>query len=467
MRLMSPQALLDRLSGQFVLTADGMRAASARQKTLEDAIRWSYNLLAAEEQKLFASLSVFSGGFTLEAAEAIFSDRVKEKSVSALIALLLDKSLLQSVPDRNPCFTMLVTLQEFARERLREMGEEAGMRNRHLVYFLDFAEKGSKEMRGKKQMEWLHLLLSMRDNLRIALDWAMETQRTEAALQMVRRLHWFWFVHSDHNEARRSFERALAVPNAQMHPELQAEVLTQWAHHLWTQIGSEEAMPLVEQALIIARARDDKLNIARALTIRGLALVTQGNFIEAQSDLEESKAFFQQLHEEWEHAHTVMSLALCADRQNDLAASLSLHEQALTLFRKVGDLYFQSFALDYVGILLVKKGDVKRGMSALQEALLLAQQLDSKHGIAGAISRLAATAQYTGEPARAVHLYWAARIIWDSIGIWREGDEVNFESWVAPCRAALSETEFAAAEERGRAMTMDQAISYALELRND
>jgi tetratricopeptide (TPR) repeat protein len=192
-------------------------------------------------------------------------------------------------------------------------------------------------------------------------------------------------------------------------------------------------------------------------------LIQQRNFVEAQSYLEESKALFQELHDEWEYAHTVMSLALCADRQNNPAASFSLHEQALALFRKVGDIYFQSFALDFVGILRLKQGDVQNGMVALREALILAQRLDSKHGIAGAISRLAAVAQHVGDPVRAVYLYWAARNIWDSIGIWREDDEVDFQNWLAPCRAALSAAEFANAEEQGRAMTMEQAIEYALE----
>jgi tetratricopeptide (TPR) repeat protein len=362
---------------------------------------------------------------------------------------------------------MLVTIQEFAKRRLREMGEEVEIRNLHLAYFLDFADQGGKEMRGQNQMECLHSLLNMRDNLRLVLDWAIETQQTEAALQMVRRLHWFWFVHSDHNEARRSFERVLAMHDPQMYPDLQAEVLTQWAHHLWTQIGPEEAMPLAEQALTIARDHDDKLNIARALTIRGLALVTQQNFIEAQSTLEESKALFQELHDEWEYAHTVMSLALCADKQSDLATSLSLHEQALTLFRKVGDSYFQSFALGFVGILLVKKGDMNRGMNALREALILARRLDSKHGIAGAIGRLAAAARHAGDFTRSAHLYWAAKNIWDSIGVWQESDEIEFEDWLAPCRAGLDELAFAEAVERGHAMTMEQAIEYALEKNDD
>jgi len=470
MRLMTPQTLLERLSGQFVLTADGMRAASERQKTLHNAINWSYQLLPPEEQKLFAYLSVFSGSFTLEAVEAMLSQKVTEKPLPTLIALLLDKSLLKldsNLEESDEArYTMLVTIQAFARECLREMGDEMEIRNLHLAYFLDFSKQGGYGMRGGNQLEWLHHLNAARDNLRTALDWAIEINQTEVALQLVRNLHWFWFVHSDHNEARRSFKRVLAMPDAHTFPELQAEVLTQWAHHLWTQGGSEEAMPLAERAFTIARARNDKFNIARALTIRGLILVLQRNFIEAQSNLEESRELFQELHNEWEYAHTVMGLALCADKQNNLTASLALHQQALMLFREVNDLYFQSFALDFIGILQVKGGDVNRGITALREALILAQQLDSKNGIASAISRLAATAQHVGDPARGVHLYWAARNIWASIGIWRQEDEVDFENWLAPSRAALDEAELEEAVEQGRAMTMEQAIAYALESRD-
>ena len=467
MRFMSPQTLLNRLSGQFVLTADGMRAASARQKTLHNAIDWSYNLLPPEEQQLFAYLSVFWGGFTLEAVESMLSRKIPEKPMPNLIASLLDKSLLKLIPDSEASsevrYTMLVTIQEYARERLREMREETEIRNKHLTYFLDVAENASKEMRGPNQVEWLHRLIGLRDNFRAALDWAIETGRTEAALQLVQRLHWFWFVHSDHNEARRALGRALALPNVAMYPEAQAEALTQLAHHIWTQIGPKQARPLVEQALSIARAHYDKQNTARSLSILGIILIRENNYSGAQSSLEESQALFQEVGDKWEYAHTVMGLALRAHDQNERALSLSLHEKALALFREIGDSYFQSFALDFVGILQVEQGDVKRGMIALREAMILARRLDSKHGIAGAMSRLAAAAERAGDLARAVHLYWAARNIWDSIGAWQENDEVQFEDWLAPCRAGLGESAFDEAVEEGRAMTIEQAIAYALE----
>ncbi len=470
-RLMTPQTLLAHLSAQFVLTADGMRAASKRQKTLHNAIDWSYKLLPPEEQKLFAYLSVFSSGFTLEAVEAMFSRKITEKPLPTLVALLLDKSLLKFAPDLKASdearYTMLVTIQEYTRERLREMGEETEIRNEHLAYFLEVTEKGGKEIYGPNQLEWLHRLLGLRDNLRSSLDWAIETGQTEAALQMVRNLHWFWFVHSDHNEARYSFARVLAISDASLYPSLYAEVLTQLAHHIGTQTGQvREAKSLVEQALAIARSQDDKRNIGRALSILGYLMTFrefEGEFTMAQSVLEESMELFQEVNDEWGYAEAVITLARNAVKQNELALSITLHEQALTLFRKIGDRYFQSWALYWIGVIEAKQGDVKSGTAKLREALILARQLDSKYALSGGLWRLSEIAQLTGDPARTVRLYLAAKNINESIGAWTEEDEINFEKIMASCRAALSEAEFEEAMEQGRAMTMEQAIAYALE----
>ena len=467
MRLMSPESLLARLNDQFILYANGMRAASARQKTLNDAIDWSYGLLAPEEQKLFAYLSVFSGGFTLDAVESMFSRKVTEKPLSTLIALLVDKSLLKFAPDLEAqgqaFYTMLVTIQEYARERLRGMGEETEIRNWHLAYFLEFAEQGGKEMRGPKQVEWLNRLIGMRDNLRAALDWAIETEQTEAALLLTRNLHWFWFVHSDHNEARLFFARVLAMPNTFRHPQLKAQALAQLAHHIWTQIGPTEARAFAEEALALARAWDDKQNTARALCILGLIWIKERNFVAAQSSLEESSVLFLEMHEAWEYAHTVIALALAAYRQDDLATSLALHEQALTLFQKIGDRYFQSVAHYFIGILQTRQGDVHRGVMTLRESVILAQQLDSKYGIAEGVLRMGQAALYAKRLSRAVRLYYAARDIYDSVGAWQQEDELKLENDLAPCHTALSEAEFAEAEQHGRLMTMEQTIDYALE----
>jgi predicted ATPase/DNA-binding XRE family transcriptional regulator len=468
MRLMTPQALLDRLSSHFVLTADGMRAASERQKTLYNAIDWSYNLLPPEEQKLFAYLSVFSGNFTLEAVETMVSQKVTEKPLTNLIALLLDKSLLklaltlESSPEAR--YTMFVTIQEYARERLKERGEETEIRNLHLAYFLDLAEKADRELRGRDQLEWLRRLDLNRDNLRGALDWAIETKQTKFALQLARELHWFWFVKGDHTEGRQWLGRVIALPDSAIYPEAYAEALTQIGHHSWVQIGSEESRPYVERALTYAQEHSDKHNLARALAHLGLALITEGDFASGKSTLEESKELFQQVRDKWGHAHVVIALGFAAFKQDDQAAALAFHEEALTEFQQIGERYFEAVAFRYIGIIKLRQGDVAGGMTALQKALILAQEIDSKYEIGVALYWLGEAAKYIGNPSHAVRLYWAAKGVFISIGAWsQKKDETEFENDLAPCRAMLSEAAFEEAMELGRAMTMEQAIAYALE----
>ena len=475
MRLMSPQALLDRLSGQFVLTADGMRAASERQKTLRNAIDWSYKLLPPEEQKLFAYLSVFSGSFTLETVEVLFSRDVTEKSLPNLIALLLDKSLLKLAHDpEDPGaarYTMLVTIREYARECLHEMGARTQVRNAHLAYFLDLAEKADKELRGHNQVEWQNRLNVVRDDLRAALDWAIETEQTESALQMARNIHWFWFVYGDHKEGRELLERVLAMPAAPMYPEAQAHALTQLAHHIFVmghRFGPQNQelpliRPLMEQALSIARAHQDKHNMARALVMLGLDLAEERDFTAAQSAFEESQALYQEVHDEWGYAHAVMCLGYEFISQDNLVSALSLYEKALAVFRKLGDRFFICVTVRGIAIMQMKQNNLTSAVAALQEALTAAHQLKSKYELAATLSWWGKVEKRIGNHTRAIHFSWAAKNLYDSIGVWQAEAEDEFMKDLAPTRAVLGESAFAAAVEQGRAMTIEQAIEYALE----
>lgn len=466
MRLMTPQALLEHLNSQFVLAADGMRSFSPRQKTLNDAIRWSYDLLSAAEQRLFSYLSVFPGGFTLETVEKIFSELFVGASISALVTSLLDKSLLQRAFEHEARgetrFNMLVTIQHFALNCLQNTGNEASVRNKHLAYFLKLAKQADKEVRGPNQVAWLRRLSTERDNLRSALSWAIETRQTEDALQMVGNLSLFWFRRANLSEGRQWLGQALMVPDASQYPRLYSYALAQLAFHTWLQIGPKEARSFVEQALSIARAHSDEWNTAWALTVKGLILIAQGNFEVAQSILDESKARFLNIHDEWGYANAIISLANGAYHQDDETTELSLLKESLFLFRKLGDKYFESVALRFIGMLQLRQGNVNDSVATLREALLLAQQLDSKYEIAAGLRHIANAAQAAGTPARGVHLCWASRKIVDSIGAWQQEDEAEFERDLAASRAALGESAFAEAVEQGRLMTMEQAIAYAL-----
>ena len=464
-RVMSPQALLARLNDHFILSVDGLRAASARQKTLQNAITWSYNLLSVEEQKLFALLSIFSGGFMLETAEALFSQSVSEKSVTDLVTSLVDKSLLQrtSTSHDEPNFNMLVTIQQFALNQLRSIDGETDARHQHLAYFLALAEQADKEIRGPNQRPWLHRLEMMRDNLRAALDWAIETGQTKVALELARKLHWFWFVRGDHTEGQQWLARVLEMRDVSAHPTEQAEVLTQLANHIVLKTGDIQAQPFVEQALLIARSHKDKHTTAKALVILGLISKYEKNFATAQAILRESQQLFQDVHDEWGYANATMALGSTFWEDENWATSLLLSQKAYAGFQKLGDRYFQSVTLRHIGFTSVNLGDLTNGIAALRESLLLAQQLHSKYEIGWTLWRFAEAARQMDNFVRAVRLYEAARRNFENIGTWWQEDKIELEKILTACRAELDEAEFITAIEQGRLMTMEQAIAYALE----
>jgi predicted ATPase/transcriptional regulator with XRE-family HTH domain len=464
MRLITPQALLEHLQDQFSLSTAEMRTVPARQKSLENAIDWSYQLLSEEEQKLFSYLSVFSGGFTLEAAETIFSKAFRDKTVSALIASLFDKSLLQRSFDASgeARYAMLGTIQEFARQRLQETNQEADVRNWHLAYFLDFAGQADQALRGPDQPKWLKQLTLMHDNLRVALDWAIKTGQTKTALAMACRLWWFWSKRSEFNEGRQWLGRVLALRDAPLFPDLYAAALTQLAHHTRLHIGGRSARPFIEQALLIAREQGNSQTIANALMVFGIVLTDEQNFAAAQSMLEESLGLFQEMHDIWGYAVALMVLGYTAVKKDDRATALTLSQEALGIFRDLGDQYFQSVCLYEIGTVRAKLGDPQDGLVELRESLRLSHQLNSKYEIAGGLLRLAETRQHLGQPADAVKLYCAAKNVYDSIGDLQKEDESKFAEYLTLCRGSLEESVFEEAMEQGRAMTMEQAIKYAL-----
>jgi non-specific serine/threonine protein kinase len=173
---------------------------------------------------------------------------------------------------------------------------------------------------------------------------------------------------------------------------------------------------------------------------------------------------FHKIPDQWGYALAVMSLGYSAYRKDDQVTALTLNQQALTLFRKLGDTYFQCVCLYEIGNLQAKQGDWERGLAKLRESLMLSQGLGSTYESAVGLLRLAETEQQLGKFARAVRLYYAARNAYDSIGAWHQQDDTKLEEYLASCRTALSESAFVAAMEAGRAMTMEQAVEYALDL---
>ncbi|HEY6018693.1 MAG TPA: tetratricopeptide repeat protein, partial [Candidatus Paceibacterota bacterium] len=410
-RLMSPESLVSRLNDQSVLFADGMRASSTRQKTLHNAIAWSYNLLSEEEKKLFAYLSVFSGGFTLAAAETIFSRTVSGKSVTDLIASLLDKSLLQRVPDRESRrearYAMLLTIQQFALDRLRRIKKEAETHDWHLEYFLDLAEKGNQEIRGPAQVEWADHIESEHDNFRVALEWSVSSRKTESALHLLCALGWPWEIRGHYSEARSWLDKIRSLPDVNDHPAVYARLLNHIGRHSWTNHQRNDALSLLEESQVISQSLGDdgEQILAEALNWLGLLALSSG-------EIDRANFLFQrglELYQKWKNQHgTALSMFHLGIVESELShdtAALSLLEKSLSLFRQLGDLFLIARVSLFLGRLFMKLGNYDKARLHFEEHLEIDQELQFWDGIADGWRDLGNLCQYQGKYEQARQYY--------------------------------------------------------------
>lgn len=408
-RLMSPQILLGRLNDQFILSADGMRPESVRQKTLNNAIGWSYNSLTEEEKILFANLSVFSGGFTLNAVETIFFDTHAEKTVSELIALLSDKSLLQRTwdPQGETRFTMLVTIQKFALDRLRQVDRESEMRDKHLAYFLDLAEQADKEAHGPSQIEWMDRMDNELDNFRVALNWCLSSAQTQSALQLFAALAWTWNVRWLPSEGRNWFYKLRAMPNVGEHPENYARILNSAGLREWRTGNFAEARSVLEESLAIClKLGGDRLIHAEVLNRLGL-LTRWGD-----SDLNISESYFnqslmiyQRQEDTWGSAWNLFLLGGVAIGRAQNETALSLLQQSLELFQELGDPWGIGRVSQFLGELYIKQENYKKALFYFNQHLLNDEKLHFMDGVSIASANLGDLYRFQGEYTQAEQYY--------------------------------------------------------------
>ena len=398
-RLMSPEALLIRLNDQFVLYADGMRALPARQKTLRNAIDWSYSLLSAEEQDLFARLSIFSGGFTLEAAESIFSRTVTDKSIPDLIAWLLDKSLLQRSLNKagEPRFHMLVTIQQFALNHLRRRNEEAEVRNWHFDHFLDLAEKADKEIHGPKSLEWLDRLESDHDNYRAALDWCIANGYTESALHLIgifSGVGRLWSVRNYFTESRQWFEKARALPDVSQHPLAYATALNGMSFITALQGDYSTALSKAEESQRICQSlgSEGEMALGGALFAIGLTeFWRQGNLDRSKSCYEQAAVIYQAHGNDWERAFASFRLGVLASGVGNYERAQRILENSLVTFEAIQDTYMLGRAYAELGFMYDLRGDYERARMVLEQALVHDRRLRFPHAIRTTLIGLSST----------------------------------------------------------------------------
>jgi predicted ATPase/DNA-binding CsgD family transcriptional regulator len=504
-KLLPPEALLARLEHRLPLLTGGARDLPARQRTLRDTIRWSYDLLEEEERRLFRRLSVFVGGCTLRAVEAVggtAGDGALEALDSA--ASLVDQNLLHRMEreDGEPRLAMLETVREYGLERLRESGEEEAVRRAHAGYYLALAEEAEPRLTTSEQVRWLDALEDENGNLGAALSWAQERGEAEMALRLCGALWRFWYVRGRSTEGRRWLEQALSL-SAEGAESLRARALNGAGHLAWSQGDHDRAKVLREESLALSRQAGEKREIADALNGLGFVIRRRGNYEAARDMHEEALALYKELDDRWGIARSIDLSGRAAAFQGDYASARPRLEEALKMFREVGDQEGIAESTAVMGMVALGRGDYsaarlrieearqilsslgdRRGVgkmntalgdvafnqgdrdaaySLYEDALKDLKDLEDKWWIAWCLEGMAGVAAAQKQPEQAARLFGAAAALREAIGAPRPPAFRGYhECNVAAVRERLDEEGFAAAWEEGRAMTTEQAIDYAL-----
>lgn len=456
-RGMSVEQIASRLDSRFRLLTGGSRTALPRQQTLSALVDWSYNLLSEPEKLLFQRLAVFSGPFTLETAEQVCSgEEIGEFDILDLLQRLMDKSLVLREEHHNETFyRLLETIRQYGREKLlaSDMAEE--ITNRHAACFLKIAIQSDVKLRSHNQLAWFHRLGVLRDNLRAALAWLIETGQTSNAFTFATKLDWVWFMHAEHSEGRQWLERVLEMPDTEPYRPERTRALTELGFHTWLQISSAKAQPIAEKALSAARAHNDRWNLAFALAIMALVQEGLGNWPASHALSLESMEIFKELGDRW---NTIHATFIHSRDEADL-------RETAAAFHEIGDDHMQFPLLLTLSYHMLNQNRPEETRQVLRDGLLVAQEFNNKMSIALILSNFSEFDQINLRPERAVSLAWAARNIYDQIGAWGEHTsrtDAELEKWAAPIREKLGESIFNLAVERGSSMSLEQTIEFAL-----
>ncbi len=428
-KLLPPPALLARLDGDpnatpLRLLTGGARDAPARQQTLRNTIAWSYDLLPAEERRVFQALAVFAGGATLEAAEAVCAaaadDTLGLPNALDVLSSLVDKSLVWVVEsagdvavavDGGSRMIMLRTIREYGLERLEESGEWEAIGARHAAYYLALAEQAAPGLTGPEQTAWLARLGREEDNLRAALDWAswsegrdgetvLNGNGPEIGLRLGSALWRFWHTRGQVSEGRAWLEKLLALSRqvGDDAPSLapRARALDA-ASALATEQGDHQrAATLLEESLRLYRRLGDRRGAATATNILGSVALRQGDYRRATALYEECLAARRDLDDPRGTAVALNNLGIVARYEGDHQRAASLYEESLAIKRTMGDPHSVALSLNNLGEVALDRGDDERAAVLFAESLALFEEQEGRWGIALLLTNLGNLARRQG-----------------------------------------------------------------------
>lgn len=468
MRTMSPEQILQRMTDRYALLTRGSRTAPRRQQTLRWSIDWSYQLCTPIEQRLWARLSLFSGGFELDAAEQICGVGMAPEDPLEALSMLVDKSIvLRDELDGVVRFRMLETVREYGQEQLGEAGEYADLSRRHRDWYRRMVVDAESEWISDRQLDWLARLEREQPNVRDALEFSLSEDSTEAAtagLDMASALLVFWTFRGMQGEGRRWLDRVLARPKATSVPErlraLHAKVVI---------AAVQRDTGCAEQLLIEARAlveqHSQPMNHALIGYAEGTVALYKGDAARAVSCLDRALDSVGPTRPDHLHIEILMLLGMALAAQGDLARSIVCHTELLAITEENGESLFQASGLWGLGFATLRQGDRSKAQEMLQESLRLARCAHSPVIVALDLEGLAWT---FGEShhSRAAVLMGAAEHLRNScaaeFSVYPELDRVHDQCKKEVLRT-LGERRFEAEFRRGMSMERREAVAFALD----
>jgi non-specific serine/threonine protein kinase len=505
-KLLGIEQIAARLDDRFRLLTGGSRAALPRHRTLRAAIEWSDALLSVAERALLRRLAVFTGGWSLEAAETICSDEgarywvlgagyltppltppagenlpfapqhqapsiqnrapILAEDVLDLLGSLVDKSLVQVAEQpREPRYFLLETVRQFAREGLDTTGETEVTWRQHASYFLARAEQTYSMLRGPHQRAWLNQLETDLDNYRASLGWALATEQSELALRLATGLDRFWHHHSHLTEGQRWLERGLAS-SAAVSPLVRARALGLAGSLSLFLDGPARAQPLLDESLTLLRALGSPVGTTDVVDSLGDTAYFAGDIAQALTLHQENLAARRGLGDRWGVAASLLSLGWVALDRGDAGQAEALLEESLTITRELQDKRGIALALGLLALVVMVQGDFRRALNYLAESLAIFHELGDETDIALHLSVLAAAAGGLGQTEKAARLLGAANALHESLGtsgvatVWSRHTDPH----VRAAQARVDPATWAAAWASGRILAANLAIAEALEI---
>lgn len=452
-----------KLDDRFRLLTGGARTGPRHQQTLRTALDWSYDLLSEPERRLLRRLSVFAGGFTVEAVEHVCGPNGEDDILDQLTSLV-DKSLVGFNERAEPArYGLLESVRQYGNEKLHGAGETAELRRRHRDWCLELVAQAESAFRGPDEATWLDRLETEHDNCRTALEWSVQEPGGAAAtLRLTGSLYWFWFIRGHWHEGRMWCERALARSGDASPAALPATIVGAMSFAV-RQSDYGRAAELGDWGLAVSRGVNDKFNTALLTHWLGTLALGHGDYERGAAFHKDTLSMGRDLGDKWLAGMELVQLGIIARYQGDYDHAMALLTESLAFGKDTRNVYFIAYNLSHLGAVALLQNDYARAGDYLIECLELSHGHHFQWVTAGGLDRLAGVASGRGEDERAARLFGAAEAARELMGERVSAQEQTIrDQRIASSRERLGHTAFDEQRTRGRAMSLDQAVGYAL-----